>query len=149
MIMMVKHKTTVTPLLPHWSYCSLVLSHLYSDCWKQGWLGNCNSSVMVYRNKLWQYYKMVLQGSFVIIFSSVDYRITATFLFNIQLEWYLTCFIMSRGLDYKVKSMLNLMLINKDFLPWLLIVWWLYCQPIWCQVWKSYLTNMDFNIEIS
>ena len=29
------------------------------------------------------------------------------------------------------------MLLNKDFLTWLLIFWWLCCQPIRCQVWKS------------
>ena len=31
------------------------------------------------------------------------------------------------------------MLINKDFLTWLLIVWWQWCQPIWSQVWASFL----------
>ena len=30
-------------------------------------------------------------------------------------------FIWSRGLDYKVKSMLDSMLVNKDFLTWILI----------------------------
>ena len=47
----------------------------------------------------------------------------------------------------KQKSMLNSMLVNKDFLTWLLIGWRLCCQPIRCQVWKSLLTNMDFNME--
>ena len=42
------------------------------------------------------------------------------------------------------KSMLNSMLVNEDFLTWLLSR-----QPIRCQVWKSLLTNMDFNMEIS
>ena len=46
----------------------------------------------------------------------------------------------------KQKSMLNSMLVNKDFLTWLLIGWQLCCQPIRCQVWKSLLTNMDFNM---
>ena len=54
-----------------------------------------------------------------------------------------------QGLDYWVKLMLNSMLINKDFLTWLLIGWQLGCRPIRCQVWKSLLTNMDFNMEIS
>ena len=49
----------------------------------------------------------------------------------------------------KQKSMLNSMLVYKDFLIWLLIGWRLCCQPIRCQVWKSLLTNMDFNMEIS
>ena len=49
----------------------------------------------------------------------------------------------------KQKSMLNSMLVNKDFLTWLLIGWRLCCQPIRCQVWKSLFTNMDFNMEIS
>ena len=49
----------------------------------------------------------------------------------------------------KQKSMLNSMLVNKDFLTWLLIGWRLCCQPIRCQVWKSLLTIMDFNMEIS
>ena len=80
-----------------------------------------------------------------------------------QLCWFIACPLLSVGnnawwpllgllpwgLDYKVKSMLNSMLVNKDFLTWLLIGWWLCCQPIKCQVWKSWLTNMDFNIEIS
>ena len=34
------------------------------------------------------------------------------------------------------------MLVNKDFLTWLLIGWQLCCQPIRCQVWKSLLTNI-------
>ena len=38
---------------------------------------------------------------------------------------------------------------NADFLTWLLIGWRLCCQPIRCQVWKSLLTNMDFNMGIS
>ena len=46
----------------------------------------------------------------------------------------------AKGLDYYVKSMLNSMLINKDFLTWLLIGWRLCCQPIRCQVWKPLLT---------
>ena len=37
--------------------------------------------------------------------------------------------------------MLNSMLVNKDFLTWLLIVWRLCCQPIRCNVWKSLLTH--------
>ena len=41
------------------------------------------------------------------------------------------------------------MLVNKDFLTWLLIGWQLCCQPIRCQVWKSLLINMDFDIEIT
>ena len=49
----------------------------------------------------------------------------------------------------KQKSILNSMLVNKDFLTWLLIGWRLCCQPIRYQVWKSLLTNMDFNREIS
>ena len=52
------------------------------------------------------------------------------------------------GMDYEVKSTLNSMLVNKDFLTWLLIGWWLCSQSIRCQVWKSLLTNMDFNMEI-
>ena len=51
--------------------------------------------------------------------------------------------------SYSVKSMLNSLLVNKDFLTWLLIGWRLCCQPIRCQVWKYLLTNMDFNLEIS
>ena len=50
---------------------------------------------------------------------------------------------------YYVKSMLNTVLINKDFLTWHLIGCQLCCQPIRCHVWKSLLTNMDFNMEIS
>ena len=34
------------------------------------------------------------------------------------------------------------MLVNKDFLTWLLIVWRLCHQPIRCQVWKYLLTNI-------
>ena len=49
----------------------------------------------------------------------------------------------------KQKSMLNSMLVNKDFLTWLLIGWQLCCQPTRCQVWKSLLTNLDFNMEIA
>ena len=40
-------------------------------------------------------------------------------------------------------SMLNFMLIIKDFLTWPLIGWQLCCQPIRCQLWKSLLTKMD------
>ena len=40
------------------------------------------------------------------------------------------------------------MLVNEDFLTWLLIGWRLCCQPIRCQVWKSLLINMDFSMEI-
>ena len=36
---------------------------------------------------------------------------------------------------------------NKDFSTWLLIGRRLSCQPIRCQVWKSLLTNMEFNME--
>ena len=50
---------------------------------------------------------------------------------------------------YQVKSVLSPTLVNTDFLTWLLIGWRLCCQPIRCQVWKSLLTNMDFNMEIS
>ena len=50
---------------------------------------------------------------------------------------------------YFVKSLFNSMLVNKDFLTWLLIGWRLCCQPIRCQVWKPLLTNMDFNMEMS
>ena len=42
-----------------------------------------------------------------------------------------------RGL---VKSMLTSMLVNKDFLTWLLIGWRLCCQPIRCHVWTYLLT---------
>ena len=50
---------------------------------------------------------------------------------------------------YLVKSMLNRMLVNKGFLTWrFLIGWWLCCQPIRCQAWKSLLINMDFNMDI-
>ena len=48
-----------------------------------------------------------------------------------------------------VKSILKSMLINKDFLTWLLIGWRLCCQPIRCQAWKSVFTNMDFHIPRS
>ena len=37
---------------------------------------------------------------------------------------------------------LNSMLVNMDFLTWLLIGWRLCCQPIRCPVLKSLLTNM-------
>ena len=54
-----------------------------------------------------------------------------------------------RGLDYKVKSMLNSMLVNKDFLTWLLIGWQLCCYSTAvnqsdARFWKSLLTNMNF-----
>ena len=49
---------------------------------------------------------------------------------------------------YWVNSMLNSMLVNKDFLTLPLIGWQLCCQPIRCQVWKSLLTNMEFSMEI-
>ena len=39
--------------------------------------------------------------------------------------------------------------INKYSLTWLLIGWRLCCQPIRFQVWKSMLTDMYFNMEIS
>ena len=38
------------------------------------------------------------------------------------------------------------MLVNKDFLTWPLVDWRLCCQPITCQIRKSLLTDMDFNI---
>ena len=38
--------------------------------------------------------------------------------------------------------------VNKDFLTWHLIGWWLCCQPIRSHVWKFLLINMDFEIEI-
>ena len=41
MISMAKHKTAVTPLLKHWSYCSLVLSHPYQ--WLSGCISNSNT----------------------------------------------------------------------------------------------------------
>ena len=50
---------------------------------------------------------------------------------------------------YYVKYMLKFILVSKNFLTWLLIGWQLCCQPIRCQVWKSLLTNMDFNKEMS
>ena len=54
----------------------------------------------------------------------------------------------NRSLDYKVqvKPMLKYM-VNEDFLAWLLIGWWLCCHPIKCQVWKSVLADMDFNLD--
>ena len=51
-----------------------------------------------------------------------------------QLKWNITWWIWGAG--YKVKCMLNSMSVNKDFLAWLLIGWWLCCQPIRCQVLK-------------
>ena len=48
-----------------------------------------------------------------------------------------------------VKSMLNYVLVTKDFLTWLLVGWRLGSQPIRCQVWKYLLTNMDFNMVFS
>ena len=45
--------------------------------------------------------------------------------------------------------MLNSMLVNKDFLTWLLIGWPLCCQPIKYQVWNSLFINRDFDMEIS
>ena len=50
---------------------------------------------------------------------------------------------------YLVKSMLNSMLVNKDFLTWCLIGWRLCCHLVRCQILESLLTNMDFNMEIS
>ena len=60
-----------------------------------------------------------------------------------------------RGLDYKLKSMLNSMLVNKDFLTWLLTGWQLCCcstdvNQSDARFWKSMLTiNMNFKIEVS
>ena len=53
------------------------------------------------------------------------------------------------GLGYWVKSMLTFMLVNKDFLTWFLIGWWLCCYLIRSQIWKFLLINMNFNIKIS
>ena len=50
---------------------------------------------------------------------------------------------------YKVKFMLNSMLVNKDFLTWFLIGWRLCCQSIRCHFWKSLLMNIYFNMKIS
>ena len=47
------------------------------------------------------------------------------------------------------KSMLKSMLVNKNFLTWLLIGWRLCFQPIRRQVRKFLLTTMAFNMEIS
>ena len=59
----------------------------------------------------------------------------------------------SRGLDYQVKTMLKSMLVNNDFLTWFLIGWWLCCQPISCQVWKSckrtWIFNMNENVSVT
>ena len=38
------------------------------------------------------------------------------------------------------------MLVNKDFLTWLWIGWWLCCQPIRCQGWKSLLTMISGSV---
>ena len=65
------------------------------------------------------------------------------------LKIYGTLFLLCWARGYKVKSMLNSMLINKNFLTWLLIGWCLCCQPIRCQDWKYLLTNMDLKMEIS
>ena len=45
--------------------------------------------------------------------------------------------------------MLKCTLVNKGFITRLLIGLRLCCQPIKSQVWKSYFTNVDFNMEIS
>ena len=50
---------------------------------------------------------------------------------------------MTWGLGYLVKSMLNSVLVNKDFLTWPLIGWWLCCGV------ENQLNNMDFNMESS
>ena len=69
---------------------------------------------------------------------------------NLNLQSWLLVVCCCSGLGVtKQKSMLNSMLVDKDFLTWLLIGWRLCCQPIRCQVWKFLLTNMDFNMEIS
>ena len=39
------------------------------------------------------------------------------------------------------------MLVNKDFQTWLLAGWQHSCQPARSQVWKSFLINIEFNIE--
>ena len=41
------------------------------------------------------------------------------------------------------------LLVNEEFLIWVLIDSWLCCQPTRNQIWKCLLTNMDFNIETS
>ena len=52
-------------------------------------------------------------------------------------------------MTYQIKSMLKSMLVNKDFLTWLLIGWRFCSQPIRCQFWKFLLTNIDFNILVT
>ena len=52
------------------------------------------------------------------------------------------------GPDYQVIFLLKLMLVNKDFLAWLLIGWRLCCQPIRRHVLKSLWTSMAYNREI-
>ena len=47
-----------------------------------------------------------------------------------------------------VKSVLKSILINKDYVPWLLFVWRLCCQPIRGRVWKSLLTNLDLTWKL-
>ena len=53
-----------------------------------------------------------------------------------------------QGIDCYEKSMLKSMLVNKDFLTWLLIGWHLSSQSVKWQVWKSLVTNLDFNMGI-
>ena len=63
-----------------------------------------------------------------------------------------TCVIQTRevmALGLAKYLMLSSMLVNKDILTWLLIGWQLCCQTIRCQVEKSLLTNIDFNMKIS
>ena len=43
----------------------------------------------------------------------------------------------------------NSISVDVGFLAWILIGWWLCCQPVRNQVWKSLLTYMDFNMDFS
>ena len=58
-------------------------------------------------------------------------------------------FIHATGTWVTNKFALKYMLVKMDFLIWILIYFWLCCQPISNQVWKFVLTNIDFDIKIS
>ena len=47
--------------------------------------------------------------------------------------------------NFHVKIQVNI----KDFQTWHLIVWLQSCQPIRSHVWKSWLTNMDLNMDFT
>ena len=144
--------TTVHPFCDHGDVCAFILPPL-SDRWATDLVGDLCATVfnmLKTSRRPWRPWRCLN-----VLCATLE-RPRQPFCLRSAFNGDMTSFVVARHKGRSpcvkgvlVKSMLNSMLVNKDFPTWRLIGWRLCCQVIRCQVWTSLLANMNLNTEIS